>query len=375
MKTIFSDNRILGDNKPENAVTAGKALGTCFTRVAVGRDGKCCKNELALISGLISAGTEVILLEDCMETELFFASDICDCNACLYVRDDPLLKIELRAQGGIVLNGKDRAAVNSALDKEPDSLRTENREGSITQITSLKTVYKNNIARIFPANSRYSVSVTCSGQPSGGLFRNTGGEEELIVSLSSDGTKASAFAQKSGFVSMEELILICCLGRLEKGEDIALPFSFPYIVNKFAEGFSRKVYRYYTTPGDDSDNGARKLALRQRFTLDGVHLAAEALRVLAEKNMDFVQIREYIPKFYMSKRFVELEKERAKQVFRKFSERLTPDGAAFAGNSSRIVMKPSATGKGIWLTADSFSMETASELCAGIEERLKKGNF
>ncbi len=375
MKTIFTENRVLGEDTPKQALMAGRIIGSRFKRVAVGREGTKRQSELALISGLISAGADVTSLGECIETEVFFASEVCCCDLCLYIKHDPLIKIDVRERGGIVLSGTKRQDLEKAFKNGISENDLNGGEGDLTESSSLRMVYRNRLLQVFPKRSAYSVRVGCPGNLRKDLFAFKGGSQELTVSVSSDGTKASAFSKESGFVSMEELMMICCLDHFEHGEDAALPFKFPYAADGFAQRHGRRILRYYNTPKDDSDLEARGLALKQKFTIDGLYLAASALKTLAGKNMDIPQIREYIPRFYRSKRFIEMPEGRTKQIFQKFSSRNTPDGAAFAKNNSRVILEHSAAGKGIWLTADSLSMETASELCAGIEERLKNDTF
>lgn len=371
MNAIFQDNRILGVNSPEQAVLIGKAAAGCSKRIAIGRDTSQLGTELALISGIISGGAEAVYLGECLETEVFTASEICGCGLCMYIRDDPLIKIDIRSKGGMIINKKQK----NTLEKLIRGSENENglAEGRLIDGSGFKIVYKDRINEIFPKDCPYSVNLSCSGKQKFTLPQTKG--EELIVSLSSDGTKASAFSEKSGFVSMEELIFICCLEMLENGEDIALPFEFPYSADKFAAGFGRKAYRYYLNPDGESDNIARELAVKQRFTLDGLYLTAAALKYLSAIKSDFTEIRERLPKFYMSKKFIELEREKTKRIFSRYDSKRTPDGASFAKNDSRIIMQPSASGNGIWLNAESHSMEIAAELCANIEDKLKKDTF
>lgn len=377
MNAIFQDNRILGVYSPEQAVLIGRAAAGCAKRIAVGHDTPLLSSELAVISGIISKGSEAVSLGECLETELFLASDVSDCELCLYIKDDPLIKVDIRSKGGMVITGAQKKKLEDLLHNR-DNKEKRCPEGSLIDGSGFKLVYRNSINDIFPKNCPYSVSVSRSGG-SGKKFyfpdNHDNNGEELVISLSSDGTKASAFSEKSGFISMEELVFICCLELLEKGIDIALPFEFPYSADRFAAGFGCRAYRYFITPDGENDDFARNLAKEQRFTLDGLYLAAKALNYLTDRETDFVKIREKIPKFYTSKKFVELEQEKTKRIFSKFDERSTPDGTAFAKNDSRIVMQPSTSGKGIWLYAESNSMEIASELCANIEDKLKKGKF
>ncbi len=373
MNAIFQDNRILGAYSPEQAVLIGKAASNCAKRIAIGRDSNRLSAELAVISGIISGGSEAVYLGECLETEVFYASEVCDCELCMYIKDDPLIKVDIRSKGGIIISKKHKNILEDQLRSKSGETRIP--EGELIGGSGFKFVYKNKINDIFPDNCPYSVKISDSGKVMQKFSFPASGKEELVVSLSSDGTKASAFSEKSGFVSMEELMFICCLELLEKGCDIALPFEFPYSADKFAAGFGKKIHRYYMNPDGESDNFARELAVKQRFTLDGLYLAASALNYLSEIKSDFVEIRKRIPEFYTSKRFIELEKEKTQRIFSHFDDKRTPDGAAFAKNDSRIVMKPSASGNGIWLNAESRSMEIAAELCANIEDKLKKDTF
>lgn len=374
MDLIFSENRILGAYSPEQAVLAGRSAAICSKRIAVGCEGTKKSAALALISGIISMGGEAVVLGECLETELFLASEVSSCGLCLYIKDDPLMKINIRSQGGMVITGHQKQAIENSL-KSNCYNEKEHIEGDIVDGKAFKTIYRNKINSIFPENCPYSVSV---GNLNEKIFfnNNIGNKNEgLIITLSSDGTKASAFSEKSGFISMEELIFICCLELLEIGLDISVPFGFPYSANKFAESYGCRCFRYYMNPDGETDSIAREIALKQRFTLDGLYLAVKALAYITKKETNFVEIRSKIPKFYTTKKFIDLEQEKTNRIFGKYNEKTTPDGTTFAKNESRIVMQPSSSGKGIWLCAESHSMEIASELCANIEDKLKNNTF
>ncbi|MGN0613891.1 MAG: hypothetical protein ACI4JB_08335 [Porcipelethomonas sp.] len=370
MNIELVDNRIFGNpGSAQQAAAVGLAASGCAGKIAVGKGTGSRAAEYALISGIISGGADAVWLGECLETELFFASEMTGCEMCLYITDDPLMKIDVRSMGGIMLTADEKDKLSCQLS----SMQNEKmqNEGGIIDCRGLRTVYRDKIKKLFPDRCPYSVFVSCSG--SGGQklhFSGTEGEE-IVISLSSDGTKSSVYSEESGFVSMEELIFICCLEQLEQGNDIAVPFSFPHTADKFAEDYGRKAYRYYNSSDGEADRYARELALRQKFTLDGLYLAANAIRIITEEKTDLVNIRKRIPQFYQSRKFIELEKEKTDSFFRNFTERTTPDGAVFVKNNSRIVVQRSLSGGGLWLSAESRSMEAAAELCAGAAEKLK----
>lgn len=187
--------------------------------------------------------------------------------------------------------------------------------------------------------------------------------------------KASLYSDKSGFISYETLIFICCLDILENGKDVALPFEFPFAADNLASKYGCRVYRYYSSPQDGCDEAARKLAREQNFTLDGLYLALKSIKIAIDKELDLKGITKLIPEFYTAKKFVELEKDRIDKILNHWEGNITPGGTTFSKRESRVIMQPSSSGKGLWLQIESRSMEAAEELCGKIEEKLKKNNF
>ena len=73
--------------------------------------------------------------------------------------------------------------------------------------------------------------------------------------------------------------------------------------------------------------------------------------------------------------------EKETELFRKLCGKETSpkEHVAFSGKDKRIIVKPSASGRGFTLLAESYRMETASELCdmwltGGDEEIIKSDN-
>ena len=369
MENIFEDSRIIGENSPRQSAFMGNSIGSCFNSIAVGRDSGSLSSAMGLVSGILSAGTDVYDAGECTAPEVYKASRVCGCDACIYVRQDPLIKADIRSGGGLPLLEGENKRISDSLNSE--EMFIARSEGELTDISGIRQVYRRETEERLTGLDRYSVTFCRSGQGGRRSADYSGGKEEVTVALSADGTKASMYTKSVGFISMDELIMIKCLELFGKGQDAALPFCFPCIADSFAKEHGRKILRYYTAHGNGSDEKARKLAAKQRFTLDGAYLAAEVLSYSEKAGEGLDLLRKRIPDHYTAKRFVELKEDRTKNIMHKFRGRFTPDGAVFEKNTSRVVLQPSASGKGVWLRAESFSMEAAAELCAGAEEKLR----
>ena len=150
MNAIFQDNRILGVYSPEQAVLIGRAAAGCAKRIAIGRDTSQLGAELAILSGIISGGAEAVHLGECLETELFSASELSDCGLCLYIKDDPLIKVDIRSKGGMIISKKQKETLENLLrTKENESHLPE---GKLIDGNGFKLVYKNRINSVFPEN-------------------------------------------------------------------------------------------------------------------------------------------------------------------------------------------------------------------------------
>ncbi|MGN1480412.1 hypothetical protein [Porcipelethomonas sp.] len=373
MKAVLQENKIIGTSSPEEAIFTGAAAAGYSKRIAVGRNGQSRAAEMALCSGIISSGSDVILLGKCMETELFFASRLTGCDLCLYIKEEPLMKIEVRAKGGLPLDCEANHFINEAL-KERSMPEIFSDEGTITDGQGFREVYKQHIEGLISKECPYSIKLSRTPGTNKLHFPENDGEE-LVIQLSSDGTKASVYAESCGFLSYEKLIFICCMDLFENGKDVGLPFEFPFSADNFAAKYGCKVHRYFSCSDGYSDDRGRKLAREQNFTLDGLFLALRFIDIITRKGVRLKDVPSMVPDFYVTKKFIELDKDRVEGILNHWEGSSTPGGTTFAKNENRVVMQPSSSGKGLWVQIESRSMETAAELCGRIEEKLKNDEF
>ncbi len=373
MRAIIREGQITGGFSPSEAVYSGIAAAHVAQRIIIGRSTQGRAIEMGIVSGILACGKNVISLGRCLETELFFASRLAKCDLCIYIKDEPLMKLDLRELGGLpLLSGREKT-IETVLFRR--SFPEEKiHEGVLTDGCGFREVYRQHIEGAIPENCPYSIKISSSSPICEQILLNRRGTSELVVQLSPDGMKAALYSEKSGFVPYEKLIFICCNYFFLKGEDVALPFDFNFTAEEYAKSRGRHVYRYYNSGDSVSDRTARKLAKEQNFTLDGLYLTAKVIGILCERNITLKQAVSELPEFYTAKRFVNVDNDKIRSAVNYAEGRITPDGTVFSDEKSRVILRPSVSGRGIWLSVESHSMEVATELCGEIEEKIKRSN-
>ncbi len=371
MRAVIKEGQITGGFLPSEAVYSGTSAAEAADRIIIGRSGDARATEMGVIAGILSSGKDIISLGRCLETELFFASRLAKCDLCIYIKDEPLMKLDLRERGGLPLTTFRENVIETALS-ERKIPETVIHEGSLVDGNGFREIYRQHVEGLIPENCPYSIKISSSSPICEQILINRRGETELVVQLSPDGMKAALYSDKSGFVPYEKLVFICCNHLFSSGIDVALPFDFTFAAEEFAKSKGRHIYRYFAAGDGEADKIARKLAKEQNFTFDGLYLAAKVIGILCERKISLKEAVSELPEFYTAKRFINAEGQRINSIMNYWEGRTTPDGTTFTDNKSRVIVKPSISGRGIWLSVESHSMETATELCGEIEEKLKK---
>ena len=352
-------------NSLPEVLSYGISLSKASKNIIVGRSFEKLSAESALCAGLLKGGTNVILMGKSIKPELFMASSLYEDALCVYIQDGSFLKIDTEERGGLPLTNK----TQELLCESTDTIHAA--EGFITDGSVLKNIYLNDLKKILPEKSPFKITVSSSSGFSES-FCSEKSSDEIIIQLSPDGTKASIYSDKSGFISYSQLILLCCLEHFEQGHDVALPYDFSFSADKIACEYGEKVHRYVSSGYGVSDKEARSTAVSQRFTSDGMFLALNAVRILTEKKMPLKNMGDIIPESHCLKKYISVDCKKIDGFLNSQRGTSTPDGTSFSEKNGRVLMRPSDSGNGLWLNVESFSMETAEEICGKIEEKLRK---
>jgi phosphomannomutase len=241
----------------------------------------------------------------------------------------------------------------------------------------MKKLYELELKSRIPSNVKIDIGVSTSNKYIRNLFdnlvkANPDSSERIVFQISSNGKKASAFSEETGFVFYEKLVAICCQNLFEQGQDVALPYSFSQTIDEIAKQYGRKVYRYFDCPDNSSDHEARQITKRIKFPNDGIILAFDVIRILTERNIRFKDIVKSLPQTFTSSRSISCKNQNLNFIKDlSDSDDFEQEGVWVNEEFGKVFIRPSKSGKSILLYAESFSSETASELCSSYEEIIK----
>ena len=69
--------------------------------------------------------------------------------------------------------------------------------------------------------------------------------------------------------------------------------------------------------------------------------------ILCGRKINLKQAVSELPDFYTTKRFINTDGDNIRSIMNHWEGRKTPDGTAFRDKKSRVIVKPSVSGRGI----------------------------
>ncbi|MBP1549417.1 MAG: NTP transferase domain-containing protein [Oscillospiraceae bacterium] len=380
----ITDDGICGETgsviTPQLAAIVGSAVVSLGGKIGVafhgGNSAECLA--LALSAGIAAAGGEAWLFGAASEPALCFCTEKSGLSACCYIDSGVTTKIRLFSGDGLPLSRREEKRVEQGLQ---GNYRTAafNRFGKIKDVSAMTEMYVNALEKSAPEKlSEIRAVLNTSGKAVSEACEkildkiNCKDGSPIVFHINSNGRGTSAYTDKTGYVFEDKLIMICCKNLFEQGSDIALPHDFPAAVEKLAEEYSRKVYRYNICPSDNSDFYARRLALKSPFVNDGAMLMFTVLSVLESRGVTLAEAVAELPESAVCTRFVPISKHPLKLFRKDESKRVSGDGITFSSEKGQVHIRPVKTEKGILMQAESFSMEAASELCDFYQDLISK---
>lgn len=189
----------------------------------------------------------------------------------------------------------------------------------------------------------------------------------ISFSIDESGLKVCAYSEETGYVPHEKLIMLCMTR--EKNPHVSVPENFPEVTDKIIKTERISVNPDYDKMSDSEakrDLSARKNALPMYF--DAVKILARILKILNEENISFYELTKSIPEYSHSGRIIHVN-DKSEKIFKKLN--LPESGGKLKTEHGKARLFPLRTG-GIFLTAESMSLEISAEICDEASEILKK---
>lgn len=368
---MFGEDGISGETggevMPYNAARVGMAVSAVSKRVAVGfSSGEASEvYALALASGIASGGADVLMLGLCPETTVDFAVIRSNAGCGVYVDSRTSTKFRFVSGDGLNLTRDEERRVEAALR---DGCACSGF-GKILDFSAVSRQYEYERCMAMPQGGLLIVpelSVTGNMLPSvvDAVRKIPACGESAVFSISSDCRRLSSYSRSTGFVSYEKLIMLCCLKAIADGNEIVLPENFPSAADRLCESHGVTVKRYQNNPVSRSQFEIRREAAQCAFVRDGILALSILLNYLSENKMTLQAALRQLPEFATVTRSVSIDCPPGKAMK---SACGTLDGR-ISTDQGVVTLKPSRTGRSIYILAEAFSTETAAELC-GIYER------
>ncbi len=352
------------DMTPELCARLGRAAGALAPGKKLGLGcsgpGGARALGLALAGGAMSAGAQVLDFGECPRAVFDFCMAQSGAEAGFFIEGEHQISLSAVDKGGLpAARERERALEYQAMHVNGEAFPPP---GSYTPAPGFVKRYPFALLTLaaVPLEGE-GVSVRSSGKQVAGMMKDTFARLgcrpslERSIQISADGTALSFYTPQTGYVFMDHLRAICCLGEFMRGADVAVEESSPWALTALARQYGRRVLRY--SPAGEGDEGAKKLAEEQPFLRDGMMMAVYLLSFLKEHEVSLEEALRLIPDFYTVRRFVAVPPAGSHQ---------------YRDKQGQVTVKPVKSGKGVWVLAESEKAETAMELCDLYEDKLKK---
>lgn len=368
----------------ETCVRLGAAIGSTRNgkKCGIATDGSKTAQALkyAVVSGALCSGASIWDFGECFESQLNFLINFCNLGAGIFICGNEKREIRICGEGGLSIPRFFERSIESFMNKgefhetDEDGMREKN------DVEAVKLIYKQELLRQAPYGLiGISASVVSENSEIGKTLGSVlsklgcGKNGNIVFSISPSGTEASVEIGGKAY-GYEKLLAVCCLNEMRKGRDIAVPYDAPGFLDALASDCGKRVYRYLSTPADNSDSAARRLAAKQIFVRDGLFLAVKFLSAVKERECTPEELFDELPEKYIIRKSVSIGFSPADLAGLVGEENISLsndfEGIKLVRKNGKLLIVPERNGSKVRLLAEADTMEAANELCISFEELL-----
>lgn len=370
------------------AAVIGRACAANITageRIFIAHSGEKGANALArsFAAGCAESGREAVFGGECSVWAAANAVKALGCGLGCHVHTEITPVFRIFASDGLSLDAaaEDRITAEIYSPKQRDI--PYSHYGGIREFSGTSELYVSALRERLKGCAKgiyadvYSSSPSVTEEALRALSgKNDPSGERIAFHIGADGGRLSAYSDSTGYIFREKLLMLCCRGLFEKGEDAAFCGRPPKWLCKMAEKYGRQVIScgrsVCTGCGQPSEEckRARKLAASQGFTGDGIALMLETLEVLRQRGESLKEAVASLPPAAIINRYIPAD--RPSKLLERLCSVKNGDGVLSDTERGLVTVRPVRTGKGLMLGVESFAMETAAELCDFYSEVIKK---
>ena len=386
---IISENGIGEDCgrilNAETCVRIGMAFGSLSdcNRFAVAADGSRAASVMksAIVSGLIASGANVYDFGESFESQLNYGVMLCDCDIGLFVSAADGKEIRICGKNGLPLTRSTERGVEALFAKNEYRDADEYEIGEIFDMSEMSRNYKKDLLKSVPGGlHEVSAFVESENANAGDILNSVlkklgcSVSRNLIFKISSSGMEVTAVSDGKIY-EHHTLVAICCFDELRRGNSVSVPYPMPGYLDSLAADTGGRVYRYLTSPADNSDYDARLIASKQRFERDGLFLTLKILKIMQERSCTLEALASEVPDKHFAVKTVGIDFSPSCLSTllgsTDYETNTLTEGLKIEKENGRLLVIPKRRGDAVRILAEADTFEAASELCASVEEILK----
>lgn len=314
----------------------------------------------AVCAGATAAGSDIWNIGECTLPSLSFSIKSASLDNGIFITNPPSPKIIILDKNGCRINGsQERNIAEFAVNSE--NIMFSDFIGGKVNASGFIMQYREYIRKNIPEKLNLCIEISTHNKILYSLckeiipYRRDIGKC-VIFQISSDGTRTSLYSDETGFVFYEKLCLVCYKYLMEQGISPIALYDFPGVLDKLAENYNMTPQRVHQI-----DNPCFE------FLNDALLLVMKIAEIISENNLPLEKLTDGIPDFAISSRYISTNCN-----FCDIEKYLEIHNNIYNNaRMGRAVIKPSKSGLGIYVRAESSMSETAGELCGFIEDKIK----
>jgi len=390
-RSYFGEEGLFGytniEITPESCARIGSAIGSVKKSGRVGLSYGSNHSEAVLASaiaaGILSAGCDVWNFGQSFEAEIGYLTNQCNLDFAVHIcgGKESIIKIILR--GGLSPSRSMERDIEHNLLRGEFLRADHNHFGTEINMTNLKQLYTGQC--IEAAGQRLKgliVAVSSENRVVQDRFchiaKKLGAEispdAPITVDLSASGKSCSVAHSQLGKLDRHGVLALAVWDLFQKGEDVAVPFDTPGLIDQVAQVKGGSVYRYMHCPSGNEDQMARKIYQKHSWLGDGIICGIKALRAFLTTPERVAQIMRMAKDMAVVGRTIPIT-EAPGYVMGRIHAMTKDQGPIGEGiivqyESGTILARPLKTGDQIRIIAQAHSMEAADELCGSFIQEV-----
>ncbi len=379
-KELFGEDGISGEigieMTPEKLLKLGRSVGLLEGKIVVGcSDSKASYIlSLSFLSGIAFSQKDAVFLPLLPLSEFLYYAKKEGFDTAVFIHYDKVCSVRFFGDGNIPLSREQEREIEGNYLRGEYFFTTEKGVGEITTAPVSDEEYIDRVVSICPSGieERFSF-VSSSGRLKAVADRITkrlgARPGDMVFLVNADGTRVSGFSKTVGFIPYYKLLALHSIGVFMSGDDIALPYSAPRIIDTIAEFYGRRVLRFCSVPIENRENEALTTAKRNDFLRDGISLVVSVYAFLKEMSLDIGSALKLLPQFEISESSFEID-DCGREVISEFSKASSlpsEEGLYYEDELGTVYMRLTRDGRAAKLFCEAASVEFSKELSLKME--------